>query len=99
MDDSGSPRTPDRLSELSGTHVQQLEVLRTMMGACGPNNLGGSTTFPLVSKVWLWKVKESKLLQKNISLPLTIPLMVLLWGKLLLCAFRAVISLRYCHNP
>ena len=22
--------------------------------------------FPLMSKVWLWKVKESKLLQKNI---------------------------------
>jgi hypothetical protein len=31
--------------------------------------------------VWSWKVKESKLLQKNVSLPLTIPLMVF-WGKL-----------------
>ena len=44
MDDSRSPRTPDRLSELSSSHVQQLEVLRTMIGACGPYNLGGSVT-------------------------------------------------------
>jgi hypothetical protein len=39
-----SPRTPDRLPELSGSQVQQSEVLRTMTGACGPYNLGGSTT-------------------------------------------------------
>jgi hypothetical protein len=38
----GSPRTPDRLSELSGSHVQQSEVLRTMTGACELCNLGGS---------------------------------------------------------
>ena len=54
---------------------------------------------PSARKAWPWKVKESKLLRKNISLPLTIPLMVLPWGKLLLCAFLALISLRYCHNP
>ena len=38
----GSPRTPDRLPELSGSHVQQSEVFRTMTGARGPYNLGGS---------------------------------------------------------
>ena len=37
----GSPRTPDRLLELSGSRVQQSEVFRTMTGACGPYNLGG----------------------------------------------------------
>jgi hypothetical protein len=37
----GSPRTLDRLPELSGSHVQQLEVLKIMTGACGPYNLGG----------------------------------------------------------
>ena len=40
----GSPGIPDRLSELSGSHVQQLEVFRTMEGARGPYNLGGSAT-------------------------------------------------------
>jgi hypothetical protein len=38
----GSPRTLDRLPGLSGSHVQQLEVFRTMTGACGPFNFGGS---------------------------------------------------------
>jgi hypothetical protein len=40
----GSPRTPDRLPELSRSRVQQLEVFRTMTGACGPYILGGSAT-------------------------------------------------------
>jgi hypothetical protein len=40
-------RTPDRLPELSGSHVQHLEVFRTMTGARGPYNLGGSTTHHL----------------------------------------------------
>ena len=40
----GSPRTPDRLLELLGSRVQQSKVFRTMIGACGPYNLGGSTT-------------------------------------------------------
>jgi hypothetical protein len=40
----GSSRTLDRLSELSGSHVLQSEVLKTMTGACEPYNLGGSTT-------------------------------------------------------
>ena len=31
---------------------------------------------PLMSKVWSWKVKESEMLQKKVSLPLTIPLTV-----------------------
>ena len=55
MDDSGSPRTPNRLSELSSSHVQQLEVLRTMIGACGPYNLGGSVTLDVVfTPFWLY---------------------------------------------
>jgi topoisomerase IA-like protein len=40
----GSPRTPNRLPKLSGSHVQQSEVLRIMIGAYGPYNLGGSAT-------------------------------------------------------
>jgi hypothetical protein len=36
-----------------------------------------------MNKARLWKVKESELLQKNISLPLTIPLMDLPWGNFL----------------
>ena len=40
----GPPMAPDRLSELYDSHVQQLEVLRTMSGACGPYNSGGSAT-------------------------------------------------------
>ena len=38
----GSSRIADRLPELSGSHVQQSEVFRTMTGARGPYNLGGS---------------------------------------------------------
>jgi hypothetical protein len=41
----GFLRTPDRLPKLSGSRVQQSEVLRTMTGASGPYNLGGSATF------------------------------------------------------
>jgi hypothetical protein len=39
-----SPRTPDRLPELSGLHVQLLEVCKTMVGTYGPYNSGGSAT-------------------------------------------------------
>jgi hypothetical protein len=38
-----SPRTPDRLPELSGLYVQLSEVYKTMVGTCGPYNSGGST--------------------------------------------------------
>ena len=41
----GSPRTPDRLPGLSGSRVQQSKVFRTVIGTCGPYNLGGSATF------------------------------------------------------
>jgi hypothetical protein len=44
VDDSGFPRTPDRLLKLCGTHVWLLEVFKTMMSTCGPYNLGGSAT-------------------------------------------------------
>jgi topoisomerase IA-like protein len=40
----GSLRTLDKLPKLSGSHAQQSEVLRTMIGAYGPHNLGGSAT-------------------------------------------------------
>jgi hypothetical protein len=44
MNDSGFPRTPDRLLMLSGFHAQQSEVVETMTDACGPYNLGDSAT-------------------------------------------------------
>jgi hypothetical protein len=44
MDDSGFPRTPDRLLKFCGTHVWLLEVFKTMTNTCGPYNLGGSAT-------------------------------------------------------
>jgi hypothetical protein len=37
-----SPRTPDRLFELCGSHVQQSEALLAMIGTCGPYDSGGS---------------------------------------------------------
>ena len=50
----GSPRTPDRLPELFGSHVQQSGVFRTITGARGPYNLGGSTTFCLQIELFIW---------------------------------------------
>jgi hypothetical protein len=44
VDDSGSLRTPDRLPKLSGSHVKQSELFKTMIGARGPYNWGGSAT-------------------------------------------------------
>jgi hypothetical protein len=44
MDDLGFSRTPDRLHMFSGSRAQQSEVVETMTCACGPYNLGGSTT-------------------------------------------------------
>ena len=46
MDDSGFPRTPERLLESFGTRARRSEVFETMMGACGPLNSGGSATKP-----------------------------------------------------
>jgi hypothetical protein len=45
-------------------------------------------------------VKESKLLQKNVPLPLTIPLVVF-WGKQRedVQALHALGFSRYCHDP
>jgi hypothetical protein len=36
VDDSGFPRTPDRLLKFYGTHVQWLEVFKTITSTCGP---------------------------------------------------------------
>jgi hypothetical protein len=44
MDDSGFPRTPDRLLKFCGTHVWLLEVFKTITSTCGPYYLGGSAT-------------------------------------------------------
>jgi hypothetical protein len=53
VDDSGFPRTPDRLLKFCGTHVWLLEVFKTMISTCGPYYLGGSTTIshPHIPKV------------------------------------------------
>ena len=39
----GSPRTPDSLLKLPGTYALSSEVFGTVISACGPYNLGGST--------------------------------------------------------
>jgi hypothetical protein len=57
MDDSGFPRTPNRLFKLCGSHVQQSEALRAMKGACGPYNLGGSATDWYSRSVTPWFVE------------------------------------------
>jgi hypothetical protein len=44
VDDSGFPRTPDRLLKFCGTHVWWLEVFKTITSTCGPYYLGGSVT-------------------------------------------------------
>ena len=44
VDDSSFLRTPDRPVELLGTHVRYQRSVETMIGACGPNFLGGSAT-------------------------------------------------------
>ena len=44
MDDSGFPRTPDRPVKLLGTRVCYQRSVETLIGACGPDFLGGSTT-------------------------------------------------------
>ena len=47
VDDSGFPRTPDRPVELLGTHVRYPRSVKTTIGACGPNSLGGSATYTI----------------------------------------------------
>jgi hypothetical protein len=54
MDDSGFPRTPDRLPELSSSRVQQSEVFRTMIGARGLYNSGGSATPMYEAAATMW---------------------------------------------
>ena len=49
----GSSRTPDKLPKLSGSHVQQSEVFRTMTYACGPYNLGGSAIAGIRAHTWI----------------------------------------------
>ena len=44
VDDSGFPRTPDRPVELLGTRVRYPRSVKTTVGACGPDSLGGSAT-------------------------------------------------------
>ena len=44
MDDSGFRRTPDRPVKLLGTRVRYQRSVETMIGARGPDFLGGSAT-------------------------------------------------------
>jgi hypothetical protein len=44
VDDSGFPRTPDKLLKFCGTHVWWLEIFKTITSTCGPYYLGGSAT-------------------------------------------------------
>ena len=44
VDDSGFSRTPDRPVELLGTHERYPRSVKTMIGARGPDSLGGSAT-------------------------------------------------------
>jgi hypothetical protein len=71
MDDSGFSKDVRQTTGLSGSHVQQSKVFRTMTGARGPYNLGGSTTLlprvtPLVLRACLAPElrTEQKLLQR-----------------------------------
>ena len=49
----GSLRTPDRLPELFGSHVQQSDVFRTMIGARGPYNLGSFAIAGIGAHTWI----------------------------------------------
>jgi hypothetical protein len=79
-----SPRTLDRLPELSGLHVQLSEVCKTMVGTCGPYNSGGSaiagiracyigsaTTLLVKTSKWFCKIKvfEGNKLKMLLNLP------------------------------
>ena len=44
VDDSGFPRTPDRPIKLLETRVRYPRSVKTTIGACGPDSLGGSAT-------------------------------------------------------
>jgi hypothetical protein len=44
VDDSGFPRTPDRLLKFCGTHVWPSEAFKIMICACKSYYLGGSVT-------------------------------------------------------
>ena len=44
VDDLGFSRTPDRPVELLGTCERYPRSVKTTIGACGPDFLGGSTT-------------------------------------------------------
>ena len=59
MDDSGFPRTPDRPVKLLGTHVRYQRSVKTMIGACGPDFLGGSATQRWNTNFWLYFTQAS----------------------------------------
>ena len=53
VDDSGFLRTPDRPVELLGTNERYPRSVKTTIGACGPDFLGGSAaaSFPNSSPI------------------------------------------------
>ena len=44
VDDLGFPRTPNRPVKSLGTRVRYPRSIKTTIGACGPDSLGGSAT-------------------------------------------------------
>jgi hypothetical protein len=64
-----SPRTPDRLSELCGSHVQQSEALRAMISACGPYNSGGSSTLHILVDCILTSISKVQQVGKLDGIP------------------------------
>ena len=49
MDDSGFPRTPDRPVKLLRTRVRYQRSVETLIGARGPDFLGGSTIASIIA--------------------------------------------------
>ena len=64
VDDSGFPRTPDRPVELLGTRERYPRSVKTMIGARGPDFLGGSATMlGLCSIYWIFSYVSKVLLK------------------------------------
>jgi hypothetical protein len=53
MDDLGFPRTLDRPIKLLGTCVRYQRYVETMIGARGPDFLGGSATTTMIDFMWV----------------------------------------------
>jgi len=69
VDDSGFPRTPNRPVELLGTRERYPRSDKTMIGACGPDFLGGSATSVICFQMYLYssvfKIKKIQIIDKQ----------------------------------